>query len=350
MSDKLRILSFISIVLVIYIHTYYSEGASMSGLNIIETFLGKGVCLVAVPLFFVISGYLFYLHCSNGIHSIWPKMLKRVRTLLVPYLIMNTLAILFYVILNLLVDNIPFLGSVVNFRILNDIHQESWYQILINFYWLNPVAFQLWFIRDLIVVIVFTPVIYLILRQAVRNVYGIVGFLILEILLIYLSSYIHYFSAAFWFIAGGFIAMHPSVKPSYKTQTSWKVLILILIALAIIIWNTITQHYIFKWIIPFLGICALWFGFDILCQKRTNILSSNKKLNFLCAYPFFVYLIHEPLLNILKKFPLLFSKSELCLIVAYIVIPPIFYICGALIGKRLKHITPRLYNIFTGGR
>lgn len=95
MSDKLRVLSFLSIILVIYIHMFYTEGTDMPGLNIVESFWGQGICLLAVPLFFVISGYLFFLRCPNGVNSMWPKIRKRGKTLLMPYLLMNTVALLF---------------------------------------------------------------------------------------------------------------------------------------------------------------------------------------------------------------------------------------------------------------
>lgn len=41
MSDKLRVLSFLSIILVIYGHMFYTEGTDMPGLNIVESFFAR---------------------------------------------------------------------------------------------------------------------------------------------------------------------------------------------------------------------------------------------------------------------------------------------------------------------
>lgn len=102
LSQKFKILSAISILMVLYIHMYYTEGKSLPILQIIEGTMGQ-YCLVAVPLFYLISGYLFFLKMPEGIHSIPGKLRKRVRTLLIPYIIANILTFAFYVALNMLI-------------------------------------------------------------------------------------------------------------------------------------------------------------------------------------------------------------------------------------------------------
>ena len=169
MSDKLRVLSFLSIILVIYGHMFYTEGTDMPGLNIVESFFCQGICLLAVPLFFVISGYLFFLRCPNGVNSIWPKIRKRGKTLLMPYLLMNTVALLFYIVLNLIIDRVSALSNVVNFRILQSMQEIGVGKALLGFYWTDPVAFQLWFVRDLMVVVLFSPAIYYLLKYSLRR-------------------------------------------------------------------------------------------------------------------------------------------------------------------------------------
>lgn len=96
LSRKLKLLSAFSIVMVIYIHMYYTEGAHMPTLNLIESSIGGGFNRTAVPLFYIISGYLFFLKVPDGFRSIEGKMKKRVRTLLIPYVIANAFTFLFY--------------------------------------------------------------------------------------------------------------------------------------------------------------------------------------------------------------------------------------------------------------
>lgn len=89
LSDKLRILSFISIVLVLYIHSQFTadEIASMCLNNYVQNFWSGMIGRCAVPLFYIISGYLFFMKIPNGMVSILGKIRKRMRTLLVPYII-----------------------------------------------------------------------------------------------------------------------------------------------------------------------------------------------------------------------------------------------------------------------
>lgn len=68
LSDKLRIISLISIIMVVFLHSYnvtvkFSPG-NMSfndGYNVfIQNFFSQGITRIAVPIFFCISGYLFF--------------------------------------------------------------------------------------------------------------------------------------------------------------------------------------------------------------------------------------------------------------------------------------------------
>lgn len=62
LSDKMKVLSLIAITMVIYIHTYYTEGEGYYYFSTMQRFFGGvGISGVANPLFYVISGYLFFM-------------------------------------------------------------------------------------------------------------------------------------------------------------------------------------------------------------------------------------------------------------------------------------------------
>ena len=79
LSDKLRVLSLISIILVLYIHSGFHadeiEGMVMN--DRVQEFVSGMMGRCAVPLFYVISGYLFFLKVPEGMKSIYGKMRKR---------------------------------------------------------------------------------------------------------------------------------------------------------------------------------------------------------------------------------------------------------------------------------
>lgn len=347
LSRKIKILSAISIIMVLYIHMYYTEGSSMPILRIVEGSIGQGICTVAVPLFYIISGYLFFLKMPKGIRSIPKKLRKRVRTLLIPYIIANILTFVFYVALNLLIWKMPSLGNVVNFRVLdNAIEAGPWNTFCLIFID-PPIAFQLWFVRDLMVAMICSPVIYLLLRWIMPRGAKYILLLVL-LVLIGCPNHIPCLSAFIWFTLEGYIAIcniRTDYMPAHNIVYS---LFLLYIITSIVNQCSDTPSYTAKFI-PILGIPAIWYLYDIIV-KRCNELKNVQIIKWLASYTFFVYLCHEPLLNIFKKLPLLISRSETILITSYILTPVIFYIFACCLGRLIKAISPKIYYVYTGGR
>ena len=57
--------------------------------------LSQGICRIAVPCFFLFSGFLFFTKLRDWDTQVWlDKIRKRGRTLLVPFLLWNVLALL----------------------------------------------------------------------------------------------------------------------------------------------------------------------------------------------------------------------------------------------------------------
>jgi surface polysaccharide O-acyltransferase-like enzyme len=287
---------------------YYTEGAAYDILRFFETFIGDGLCLVAVPLFYAISGYLFFVKVPDGIRSIFPKMRKRVRTLLIPYFLANTLTLT---------------------------------------YISPPIAFQLWFVRNLMVIILFSPFIYLWLHYTVKakTKYGLTSYIIIWILLFLFGAGNGYTVALMWFSLGGFMALS-TIEFHWTIRKPDVVFLSVYLCLSVFHALNLFSPIITPWI-PLFGIPAIWFIYDRLtCRK----LIKNRIPGELCSYTFFIYLIHEPFLNIFKKLPLLISKNEYWMTACYLLIPVIFVIVVCIIGYYLKKYIPRFYTIYTGGR
>lgn len=134
----------------------------------------------AVPLFFLISGFLFFQKVREWDLSLYSeKLCKRVRTLLVPYVSWTLIEILF-VLLGFLY------GILANGESWSGI--VEWYHSqggLIHLFWdcrefganrvdwlgfsapmCMPINMPLWFLRDLMVVVIFTPILYWMGRKA----------------------------------------------------------------------------------------------------------------------------------------------------------------------------------------
>lgn len=64
-SQKIRVLNLFAILMVLYIHGDYIEATEFKYANVLQGLLGfSGLSLLANPLFFCISGFLFLTECK----------------------------------------------------------------------------------------------------------------------------------------------------------------------------------------------------------------------------------------------------------------------------------------------
>jgi peptidoglycan/LPS O-acetylase OafA/YrhL len=99
-----------------------------------------------------------------------------------------------------------------------------------------------------------------------------------------------------------------------------------------------------------LGIIGMWITYDFIISS-TFTLQRHRWLSKICEFTFFIYLFHEPTINIVRKLIVFFlGKNETGYLVSYLVSPWIFMIAAVIIGAILKKYVTKLYNIATGGR
>jgi surface polysaccharide O-acyltransferase-like enzyme len=160
LSDKIKILSAIAILFVLYIHSGFhaDEIAGMPLNDYVQGFISGMLGRCAVPMFFAISGYLFFLNAET-ICQVFVKQKKRLRTLLIPYLI----AAVFFPMFYLMLDFVPGVGQFMNGN-LSSLFAKPWYEILYEVFFMaengSPVAFHLWFLRDLILIVAAAPLLF----------------------------------------------------------------------------------------------------------------------------------------------------------------------------------------------
>jgi fucose 4-O-acetylase-like acetyltransferase len=352
LSDKLKAISFISMILVVYLHAYnltVNIGSETFLINqsynsFIQNFIYQGVTRIAVPLFFAISGYLFFINIKKGHYSVFlSKMKTRLRTLVMPYLIWSILGLTLYFVLQSIPISTPFFTN----ELIREYSFSQWLQSV----FINPVPYQLWFIRDLIVLISLSPLIYWLLNR--------VNYFFLTVLVVpwfYSFSFIAFSSEALlFFTIGAMITLNGFKFPEKKLKSN--ALLLVFIWILLISFKTILAHLEFEheWLIRLLykmgiviGMLAVWYAYDmVLCNKKISQQWIYKSFQ----YTFFLYVFHEPLLTILKKaLYYLLGKTEWDSFIIYLSAPTITIFIAILVGWFLKKITPRLYSLLSGGR
>jgi surface polysaccharide O-acyltransferase-like enzyme len=345
LSEKIKILSAISILLVLYIHSGFhaDEIEGMTINSYIQEFISGMIGRCAVPLFYIISGYLFFLKIPDGIYSIFEKMKKRIWTLLIPYIIGCMAFIVFYIAMDFIPGTAPFMNSS-----LLPIFDENFGNIVYAIFYdagnSMPLAFQLWFLRDLIILVILSPVLYLLHKYL--KWYWVLIVLILNYLPIdYFPIY-----ALFWFTLGGSLTKTDLLINIKGGNLLIMPIIFLLQCLAqlfypdLFIWNYIRIPIIL------LGVYSIWMIYDIVVPQ-TFSLQQHTCLTQICGFTFFIYLFHEPALNIVRKVIVFFlGKNETGYLISYLVSPWIFIIIAVIIGMILKKYVSKLYNIAAGGR
>lgn len=148
----------------------WTHPGSMDFYRLFECLWTNELAALAVPLFFMISGLLFF---RNGTLDYGHKLMRRVRSLLVPYVLFILLAIIGLVGLRMaqghgLGDALQtYLGNGRWLRAFWDYHTTGSTTNILG--WTKatayPINIPLWFMRDLMVLVVASPIVYHAIRR-----------------------------------------------------------------------------------------------------------------------------------------------------------------------------------------
>lgn len=340
-SQKIAILNVGAILQVLLIHSYYLEAESYSFAQTIQLFTGaKGLSSVAVPLFYFISGLLFFRSVSSVQHCLY-GIKKRVRTLFVPYIIWNCVFVGWYVFLHY----VPGVSQYVNSDILGHL---SWEKPLssLKFLFIEPAGFHLWFLRDLIVYVFVTPLLFYVLQH-----FPWVSFMVIL--------------AAFggiprcgitFFVVGGIVSLHYGLDGFSKVISKPVLLVSSILYVSNAVLATLPGCHrwvlnpYFQQVVNLAGIVMVWGIYDIIFDRLTSSVLKHRVLE-VSKFTFFVYLFHEPVFNILKKLSLkVLGVSNVSLILLYFINPIIMAAISVCVALVLKRMMPKVYSVFVGGR
>lgn len=348
LSDKIKILSFISIILVLYIHSsfhnYPHEIQGMVFNNNLQDFISGMLGRCAVPLFYMISGYLFFLNTDGGMVSVFGKMHKRVRTLLVPYLIGCIFTPLFLVI----IENVPGANSFMNGGGMTSVIKELSVIETIKYTFFSapngsPWAFHLWFLRDLLVIVCVSPILYLIRGYINRWV-----LIVLLLVGTYMLSPVLAIQSLFFFMLGSLLKLE-NITIKSDLYTYALTLLFIFISIVQLIYVPVF-HGTVGILIILLGCLSMWNIYDRIVPISFSI-DNSRYVSIVVSCTFFIYLFHMPTLNIIRKLMLIpCGKTSIGFALSYLLSPWVFVIIFVFIGYFMRKHMSRLYSILVGGR
>lgn len=349
LSDKLRVLSLISIIFVLYIHSRFqpNEIMGMAYYDKIQLFTSEMIGRCAVPLFYLISGYLFFMKVPDGVKSIGRKIRKRIKSLLIPYFIGCVFFVIFYSFIALL----PWTSNLINSSSsIMPLFQKPYSIILISIFYDGgtgyPCAFQLLFLRDLILIVATSPLWYLCLKHLKW------GFVAVVFVLTYFDVPHVPFYSLFWFVLGGQLTkVKIEMGGNGRTKVAiFGLFLFLIISIIQLFFPDIINWSLLRIPIILLGIIGAWGLYDVVFGKDFS-LSRHQWFATACQFTFFIYLFHEPTLNIVRKLiVIVLGKNELGYLTSYLISPWIFTVCAVFVGLLFRKYLPRVYDVCTGGR
>ena len=312
--------------------------------DIFRYLISEEFARIAVPLFFFMSGFLFFTHTNFTFSAYKNKLAKRVHTLLIPYLFWNIVVLALFFLTQIFV---PSMTSGANKLIVDYTISD-----LLGIFWSYgtnmPICYQFWFIRDLMVVVLFSPFVYFLVKYLKAIGVVMLGILWCFGLWFPLTGFS---SVAFFFFSfGAWFAVHQHnfVADFKPLRLSFTFLYILIVMADIILWYKQIEGFHFIHNIGILvGLIAIvtWTAYGI--QKGKLKCSA-----LLAGSSFFIYAYHGMPIAFLVKFwvKLIQPATELTMILGYVLIP--FFIVGLGLGVYLlmQKFLPRFTSFITGGR
>lgn len=310
----------------------------------IQLVITQGIAQCAVPLFFLFAAYLQ----ARKADCYKTLLKKKLKTLVIPYVLWISLNGIYFAFGKLILIKI-FPSLFQNHEIDMFIWTKwDWFHKIIGYGTGDGIpefAGQFWFVRDLFILVIVSPIIQFLLKKFK------LGFFILVFIIYFLKIKVYFVrtTALFFYVSG--------LYWGYYNFNLFKIIDKIKFFEVIIVW-------IFSFLWEFIGFdegnaigsftelssCVL------LLKLSANIIKNEKIYNianYLSGFSFFLYAIHMPLLNeYLKKLWIHFfpMKNGFFCLFEYFGVTILTVVIGTGIGIVLKKICPKLFVLLNGGR
>lgn len=349
LSRKIKFVSVFSMFAIVFVHSYnYGNGKLTSetyltkGFNaaeMFEYFFSNGLFAFAIPMFFIFSGFLLFIKYENTVKGYLNRMQHRIFPLLIPYVLWAFLSGL----------TITILSDFDNFKNLSFIKENALGFNKFYMYFINPPAYQLWFLRQVMLLTVLAPLIYLLVKYTKALIlipFGVIWFLNLD--------YIVDSRALFFFAVGASFAILGKWRNFTKKDNRllaaifallWIGLSLAHMYTAALTKNTILINAIHK-LTVLAGIAGMWLVFDHIVKY----IVTKKGLLLASAHLFFVYALHEPLLKIGYQLAIIPDKTDGSHFILYICLPISVIAVCMMISMVMRKVLRPVHNLLTGGR
>lgn len=305
---------------------------------------------IAVKLFFFISGFLFFYKIEDFNHKAYiSKIKRRARTVLVPYIFWNLLMLIMVAISQQVFSDMMSGKK----KLVADYNLFDW----LSAFWaigndgasaFAPIDYPLWFIRELMVVMIFSPIIYLFVKKLRR--FGIVVLALLWVSSMWKDVPGGSLTAYLFFTTGAWFSINKKNFVEYlKPCLPW-VTLAYCIVLSLL---TCFMGELGEWRVPIERI-GIFLGIASAITLSAHFLEKGiwRENTFLAKSSFFIFACHAFYVSMVQRcvMKLVQPNGDFTLIIVYLLVPIITVGIALFAYCFLKRFMPNFSAFITGGR
>lgn len=369
-SRRITALRFVLAVFVVFIHSTAGDivnGAvevSFSGsvsqiqvplyVQIIQNFCTSVLGGVAVPLFFVISSYLFFAKPK----PVSKTMKSKLRSIVVPYIFWTVLTILLYFAAQSFSFSRAYFSKEEN--IIRSWHFADFVKAFVGRkfgnldYW-HPLVYQFWYVRNLLTFMIFSPAIKFLAGRFPLSYFCVILSLSILRMCGVFSDPLWIFPALFYFSLGFYAVRFIEPVLSALDKIRWNDFLISYFAFTVL-----RMYFDFSKLAPSPLVGFLHCIFTILAfVKLAGTWSRNEKvfarLSSLSDFSFWIYAAHAPfVVTAIKKLIIKFLPMQrfygTLILLQFFATAFLTVLFLMILGAALKKFLPRLFALATGGR
>lgn len=316
--------------------------------TVVSNLLSNVFARIAVPLFFFISGFLFFYRTSFGLHAYFQKLRKRVQSILFPYLFWNLLVIGLFFLAQMVT---PSLMSGTN-KPITDYSFLDW----LKAFWAKdssdpdkvgmPADYPLWFMRDLMVVMVASPLVFGLVRYLRQ--YAVIALGLFWMISWWIEIPGFSLTALFFFSAGAFFSVHGrNIVTDLRPLLFPAVVLYVVLVVCDLCFMGDTWHRYLHSVGIIVG-CILAITLSAACLEK----GWWRAINFLASSSFFIYAYHGMPLSLIIKLTVRYfpPESEAAMIGLYLGSSLLVILIGIGLFALMKRYLPAFLAVITGGR
>lgn len=342
MSLSIEAMRFPLIMFVVCLHCYTSTSSIVRGHDIyfriiypFSLWIGE----TGVPAFFFISGLLFYYSKKTYVQ----KLKSRINTLLIPYLFFNGLLLGGYLCLMCLGKSVIIAEKNLADYTMIDYIRAFWDRGV----WDNgngsPLLCPLWYIRNLMVLAILSPILYYIVKYT-KLLFPVFG----GLLWINAHDSAYTLQSLTMFSIGAYFPI--CNRNPIELFEKYKVL-LVIAFLFLAVMDFLHLYVSIPLALPFHRLSLVVNTFFCISFLGEFLYHHHIYSAFLSKSAFFVFCIHYPLVTNLRPiYVRLCASSDIMLIIVYLSsVVGVALLC-VLVYALIKRIMPGFINVVTGNR